>query len=411
MSNSESSLDCIASENVAGARAAEEEKRSREMGMERSQKLESLGLLADGVVHDFNNFLMGILGHASLALEMVEAGTEVHESLQCIEDSANSAAKLCKKLQAYSGKAQSKTCEMEFSTIVSEMISLARIAVPNGIPVEVDCPKDLQKVRGNPDQIGQVVMNLLMNAADAHGENAGVIRVRTFAQECDATLLADAHCSESVRPGCFVCMEVSDSGSGIDSESQSRLFEPYYTTRQEGRGLGLTAVEKIVAAHEGVIHVESSIGEGTRIQVFFPAVVNALDVELNSLQSAVSSLISGTVLVVDDEESVRHLASRMLQRVGLKVITAGDGEEAVDVYRDHAQEISLVLLDLSMPSLTGEEACREICGIREDALVVVMSGYQEDDVSARFKGTHVSGYLQKPYTANELYSVVEAALG
>lgn len=251
-------------------------------------------------------------------------------------------------------------------------------------------------------------MNLVMNGSEAIGEKSGVITVSTGARLCDAAYLRETFLNESLPEGLYVSLEVSDTGCGMDRETQARIFEPFFTTKFTGRGLGMSAVLGIVRGHNGALRVYSEPGKGTTFRLLFPASLQEEEESPSGGGPSVSEWCgSGTVLLVDDEETILRVGQLMLERLGFSVITAGDGREAVEIYRTRGKDLALVLLDLTMPRMNGEEAFRELRRIDPNVRVILSSGYSEQEISARFAGKGLAGFIQKPYQVDSLRDVLK----
>jgi CheY-like chemotaxis protein len=269
--------------------------------------------------------------------------------------------------------------------------------------LKLDFPEDLPAVEADATQVRQVVMNLITNASEAIGDQSGLLTVRTGTMEADRAYLSEVHLDDDLPAGSYVFIEVTDTGCGMEEAVQAKIFDPFFTTKFTGRGLGLAAVLGIVRGHRGAIRIQSEVGRGTAIRVLFPAsdrtIVPALVAE-----GACSEKFrgTGTVLVVDDEEDVRRVARRMLEESGFTVLTANDGREALDVFREHSDAIVAVVLDLTMPFLSGEGVFREMRRMRADARVILSSGYNEQEAIDRFAGKGLAGFLQKPYRSETL---------
>lgn len=398
--------------DIADRKKVEEERLEFERRLQQSQRLESLGVMAGGIAHDFNNILMAVLGHADLALSDLPASSPGRENLKEIVQASRKAAELCRQMLAYSGHGQSELTPLDLGTLVSDMVQLLRTAIPKKILFNLNLEKNLPRVEGDTGQLTQVVMNLVINAAEAIGERSGVITVSTGAMECTEEYLADTYLDERLAPGLYVTLEVSDTGRGMDAKTRGSLFEPFFTTKFTGRGLGLSAVLGIVRAHRGAIKVYSEVDRGTTFKLALPALGNdGATGSASAVKPGEQWQGSGTVLLVDDEETVRALGKRMLERIGFEVLTAIDGREALEVFRTHRGEIVLVLLDLTMPRMNGEEAFRELRRIDPAARVVMSSGYSENDISARLAGKGLVGFIQKPYTVDVLRGRLAAVLG
>jgi len=256
----------------------------------------------------------------------------------------------------------------------------------------------------------QVLMNLVLNASEAIGSKSGVILISTGVMACDHPYLKNTFVSEPLPEGDYVYLEVSDTGCGIPPEHRDRIFDPFFSTKFLGRGLGLAAVLGIVRSHGGAIKVYSETGKGSTFKVLFPVAPGAAVVS-HSGNSESRWTGHGTVLLAEDEETVRALGRRMLERMGFTVITAADGRECLRLFQEHAQTLRLVLLDLTMPHLDGDEVFREIRRIRPELPTVIASGYTEQEIRQRFAGKGIAGFIQKPYHLNDLRDVIRHALG
>jgi two-component system cell cycle sensor histidine kinase/response regulator CckA len=396
--------------DVTERRRAEDDRKKMESQIQQVQKLESLGVLAGGIAHDFNNLLTGVLGNASLALLDIPEGTPAFDSLKQIELSAQRAADLCRQLLAYSGKGRFVVEPIDISELVEEMANLLQISISKKAVLKYALARHLPAISADVTQLRQIAMNLIVNASEAIGERSGVIAITTGAMDCDRSYLKSAFIDGDIPEGVYVYVEVSDTGCGMDAATKARIFDPFFSTKFAGRGLGLAAIIGIVRSHKGAIKVYSEPGRGSTFKVLFPTVSEPSVHHNAEDQSRAAVRLAGTILVADDDETIRSLARRTLERIGLQVLTASDGREAVDVYRQHAGQIRLVLLDMTMPHMNGEEAFREIRRIRPDCVVILSSGYNESDATSRFSGKGLAGFIQKPYRQSELIAKVGAVL-
>jgi PAS domain S-box-containing protein len=376
--------------------------------VQQAQKMESLGVLTGGIAHDFNNLLTGILGNADLALDDVKPGSPVRERLDEIEKAARRAADLCNQMLAYSGKGQLAVEPLRINELVVEMAHLLEVSISKKVNLRYNFARDLPEINGDAAQIRQVVMNLVSNASEAIGDDRGLITLTTDLQYCNRELLSSAVIDEELPQGNYLVLEVRDTGRGMDEATWTRIFDPFFTTKFQGRGLGLAAVLGIVRGHHGAITLHSTLNEGTAIRVLFPV----KDRLAGTVPTADGEVWrgAGTVLLVDDEESVRKVVRKMLEKAGFDVLTARDGLEAMQIYVEQGNDIRLVLLDLTMPQMDGEETFGEIRRIRPDARVVVASGYTEQDVVRRFRGKGISGFVHKPFKFTPLMVVLQKAL-
>ncbi len=387
----------------------EESRREMEVRLQQTQRLESLGVLAGGIAHDFNNILMGIMGHADLAMEDLSAMSPARASVAEIRTASLRAAELCSQMLAYSGKGSFESSDIDLGGLIGEVLHMLKTSISKKCILNLNLEKELPCMHGDPAQIRQILMNLVMNGSEAIGDRSGVVTISTGAMDCPAEYLAENYVDEALEPGLYVYIEVSDTGCGIDPEAQRHIFEPFFTTKFTGRGLGLSAVMGIVRAHNGALRVYSEVGKGTTFKALFPAATGpGQESETHPEEGGWTG--TGTVLLVDDEESVRAVSGKLLQRLGLEVVTAADGKEAIAAYRERQADIDVILLDLTMPRMNGEEAYRELRKIDPAVRVVLASGYSESDVSARFAGKGLAGCLQKPYSLAKLRGLLSGLL-
>ncbi|MFN7996080.1 MAG: PAS domain S-box protein [Bryobacteraceae bacterium] len=394
---------------VVNYRDVTERKRLEEQ-LRQAQKLESIGVLAGGVAHDFNNLLTGVLGNASLALDTLGADHPARQYIEDVRQATESAAHLTRQLLAYSGKGRFVLQPVGLSELAREISSLVRTSIPKNVQLRLDLAPDLPPVEGDPGQIQQLVMNLVINGAEAIGEKSpGSVLVKTSLQLADEEYVRTTFEAAEIPPGSYVSLEVQDDGEGMDSDTQSKIFDPFFTTKFSGRGLGLSAVLGIVRGHKGAIKVSSSPGEGTLFKVLLPAVSRPAAVPLHpELNEDLRG--TGTILVVDDEEIVRRTARSALERQGYSVVLAETGAEAVEIFRWRRNEIRVVLLDLTMPGPDGEATFEQLRRLKRDVKVLLSSGYSELEAIERFDGKGLAGFIQKPYTSAQLAQKIKIAL-
>ena len=385
------------------------ERKNAENRLWQAQKFESIGLLAGGVAHDFNNLLVGVIGNASLALETLPPGHEAVELLQGVLTTGEQLAHLTRQMLAYSGKGRFVLEPLGLSDLIPEMSGLVQPSISKKIALRFELEPDLPLVEADRGQVQQVFMNLVLNAAEAIGSNAGLISVKTGSQVVDEDYIRRNPGPAELRPGNYVCLEVRDTGCGMDEATKARIFDPFFTTKFTGRGLGLAAVAGIVRGHKGAITVSSAPGKGSCFMVLFPVAEGAATVSPVPAHHATLQG-TGTILVVDDEEMLRVLAKKALERYGYKVLVVDGGLGVINVFKRHPGDISLVVLDLSMPGMGGEEALLELRKIRPHVKVVVSSGYSEAETMGLFAGQRVSAFLQKPFTSTQLAEKVKVAL-
>jgi signal transduction histidine kinase/CheY-like chemotaxis protein len=398
-------------EDITRHRADADEKAALENKLQETQRLESLGVLAGGIAHDFNNLLTAVLGNASLARMMLPPDNDAQKYLSEIEAVSLRAADLCRQMLAYSGKGRFDVQLIDLSTLVTETTQLLQLSISKTATLQFDLSSKLPAILADPTQLRQVVMNLVINASEAFDGKSGTISLRTGVIRVDSDYLKATVIANDLPEGEYIFLEVADNGQGMSAETQARIFDPFFTTKFTGRGLGLSAVLGIVRSHKGALKVYSEPGKGTMFRLIFPAVegkARSLQREPQSLQEWRGS---GTVLVVDDEETVRTICCRALESFGFKVIAAKDGQEAIAQFAKSSLEIVAVLMDLTMPNVDGEEAFRHLRLLKPDLRVLLMSGFNEAEAVSRFIGKGLAGFLQKPFKPAELRTKLREMLG
>jgi PAS domain S-box-containing protein len=378
------------------------------------QKLESIGVLAGGIAHDFNNLLHVVLGNADIALSNLTTGSPAREPLEEVVRATLRAADLTRQLLAYSGKGAFVVRHLDLSTEVREMATLLRTSISKQATLEWELASDLPAISADPTQIRQVVMNLITNASDALGDSGGAITLRTGVSD-----LEELEQQRFGRPphgedpadregGPLVYLEIGDTGQGMSPDTLSRIFDPFFSTKFSGRGLGLAAVMGIVRSHRGFIRIRTELGKGTAFRVLFPAVGGAAPKLQKPSAERSEWRGNGTILVVEDEEGVREVAERMLQDIGFETVGAEDGRHALDLMEEIGDRVTAVLLDLSMPRMGGPETFRRLREMKPDLPILMMSGYTEQVVAPQFtnSGPGTTGFLQKPFLAEDLIAVL-----
>jgi PAS domain S-box-containing protein len=389
--------------DITERKRAEEEKLSLELHLLQAQKLESLGVMAGGIAHDFNNLLTVVLGHAELALKEISPTSPARGSLTEITTAARRAADLSLQMLAYTGKMVFAVERVGLPELAEEMARLLKTAISKEANLTLNLERGVPPIQADPTQIRQIVMNLIINASEALGDRSGAITVSVGTTRCDEKYLRNTLLHDDLPPGLYVRLEVTDTGIGMDEKTRLRIFEPFFSTKFTGRGLGLAAVLGIVRAHKGALKVHSEPGKGTTFEILFPALEDAgAEAPADVSSTLADRQGTGTILLVDDEESLLTLGSRMLEHLGFTVLTAADGLQAVERYREKGEAIDLVLMDLTMPHMDGAKAFDEMRRLNPDARVVLASGYAEEDVSSRFEGKKPAGIIQKPYTLAKL---------
>lgn len=398
--------------DITAQKRAELDRLALERKLLEGQKLESLGLLAGGIAHDFNNLLTGVLGNAGLARLSTPPGASIEPQLRAIEHTALRAAELCRQMLAYAGKGRFVVESVDLTLLVEALLPLLNTSIARRAVLKLEMSRDLPAVMADATQLRQIVMNLVLNAADAMGPDGGVITLRTGSIQADTALLASCAVGADLAPGEFVMLEVIDTGCGMPPEVLARIFDPFFTTKFAGRGLGLAAALGIVRGHGGALHVSSTPGQGSRFQLLLPPTT-----ERGTLPTAIAAPDAswhraGQVLVIDDEEPVRTVAADMLKTLGLAPRVVSDGSTGVAIFREAPSQYDLVLLDLMMPVMNGEQTLAALRAIRPDVRVLLMSGYSEGDLLRRLAHERSPiGFLPKPFTREALVAQLRALIG
>ncbi len=402
----------ITAHDISGLKRAAAERQEFERKLQETQKLESLGVLAGGIAHDFNNILTGILGNASLASLDLPEGSPVEDNLKSIREGAQRAAELCRQMLAYSGRGSFVVHNLSLSRLVEETAHLLKISISKKCSLRFDLSSGLPAIEADATQIRQVIMNLVINASEAIGEAGGVISLSTgLAQGEGGASRQETAVVGKEAPGCrYVFMEVSDSGCGMSPETQAKIFDPFFTTKFAGRGLGLAAVLGIVRGHKGVLKLASEQGRGTTFRLLFPCAGGEAETAAVAHEPKAQWKGKGCVLLVDDEESVRRTAAHMLGKMGFEVVSVADGLEAVEDFRADPDRFAMVIMDLTMPHINGNQALSELRAIRRDVRVVLMSGFNVQEAFPQLAGDERAGFLPKPFLYEDLSRVVQAAL-
>ncbi len=382
---------------------AELEKRALERQFQQTQKLESLGILAGGIAHDFNNILSIILGHCFFADDVYISGMTDKEHLHKIEEAAHRGAELCRQMLAYAGKSPPVQTAVNLVLLVNEVVKMLTAAINKNVAIMLNLESDIPEICGDNAQIQQIVMNLIINSAEAIGDKEGTITIAltktTFLEGHADTDFLDS----KIPPGIYACLEVSDTGCGIDEETQKRIFEPFFTTKFAGRGLGMSAISGIIKSHSGTLQLTSTPGAGTTFKLYFPLPA----VQVNAKAETADSLAPfdktrGTILLVDDEEALRTIGSSLLNAMGFSTLSAANGIEALELYMVRRDEIDLVMLDLIMPKMGGTEAYHELRKTAPVVPIIICSGYGAEAVEDVIANDIHVRFVIKPYKPLEL---------
>lgn len=400
------------SNDITDRKRAEQAKLEMERQLLRAQKMDSLGALAGGIAHDFNNLLAVILSNVELVISDTPPDSSTQNCLTNALLAGRRAAELTKQMLAYSGRGRFVTVETDLSKIIRDLSDLIKVSVGKSVQLELRLASDLPPIQADAAQIQQVLMNLVTNASEAVGEKPGVVTVTTSFRDCDDAYLADSRTATKPPKGRYVILEVSDTGCGMNDTVRQNLFDPFFTTKFLGRGLGMSAVLGIVQGHHGAIMVSSKPKKGTLISVLFPMVKGHSEKPVVqepiplTIPKVTSAKLSGTVLVADDETSVRSVMELLLKRMGFTVLSAADGRQAVELFRQHSNDISFVLMDLTMPHLDGRGALMEMRQIRPHVKVVLTSGYDSDDLTRAYEKEGFNAFIQKPCDVETFRKIV-----
>ena len=385
-----------------------EEQRRAEQFLHQRQKLESIGVLAGGVAHDFNNLLVGVMGGVSYALEVLPPGHELRPILEVALKASDRAALLTRQMLAYAGRGAFQVENVDLTQVLHATWQLIQACIPRSVDLKLLIRPDLPPIRADATQLQQIVMNLIINAGEAiPPDRQGIVLVSAGVERIEAPR---STWSADLDPGDYVVLEVRDNGCGIEPGMLAKIFDPFFTTKFTGRGLGLAAVHGIVRSNKGSIEVESTPGEGSAFRVLLPA--GTVDRRLPASESAAApaASVKGRILVVDDEPIVCSAARSALEYAGHSVDVVTGGYEAVERVSASPRDFSLVLLDLSMPGLDGEQTLHALRRINPDLPIVICSGYSDTEVRSRFQDKKVSGFLHKPFDFRTLTGKVSELL-
>ncbi|MCF6179903.1 MAG: PAS domain S-box protein [Geopsychrobacter sp.] len=390
--------------DITERRCAEEERFNLEKQILHAQKLESLGVLAGGIAHDFNNILTTIVGNAELALRRLKKESPALENLRRIEQAAERAADLAKQMLAYSGKGKFVVENIDLNILLEEMLHLLDVSISKKSILRLNPYPSLPAVEADATQIRQIIMNLVINASEAIGDKSGIIAITTGCMDCDHRYLKNVWLDENLTDGLYVYLEISDTGCGMEKAILTKLFDPFFSTKFTGRGLGMSAVLGIVRGHKGAIKVYSEPEKGTTFKILLPA--SSKPAEIFDNESHTDDWHgSGKVLLVDDEETIRGIGIEMLKELGFTTLTAEDGREALEKFKSHP-DLLFVILDLTMPHMDGEQCFRELRQLKPDVKVIMSSGYNEQEITQKFAGKGLAGFVQKPYNLSILKQAI-----
>lgn len=406
----EGSLLSLVMRDIMEQKHAEATKLEQERRVLQVQKAESLSVLAGGMAHDFNNLLTAILGNAELIRFELSPENSATALLRQIEIAANRAAELCRNMLAYSGRFQLTLTDIDLNALVEESRKLITMAICKKITLVTELTPSLVRLRGCAAQLQQVVINLVLNASDAIGDQTGTIVIRTAERTFQRAQIASGRDNSTIAAGHYLVLEVADSGCGIAPELKDKVFDPFFTTKRSGHGLGLSAVDGIVRAHGGGIQLESERNQGSVFRIILPVAPAQVRVPVNEPTDPETWSGSGLALVVDDEVMVRTVVALTIERFGFRTVVAADGLEGVARFKEHHHELSFVLTDLTMPRMNGDEAIAEMRRINPTIPFLLMSGYPEKMATDHFAFSNPSALLVKPLRAQVLRQTLSRIL-
>lgn len=391
----------------------EKKQREFEQQLQRGQALQSLAVLAGGVAHDFNNLLSGVVGNAEYALRRVpiSAPKELGVCLEEIRGFATEATQLSRQMLAYAGRRSLAASPIDINAEIREALRLLHSTIESQAKLELDFEEGLSTVKGDRLQLRQVVTNLVLNALDAMAPRRGNLTIRTRSTRMRTEDVDRVRGSDVSRSGRYLEITVEDTGVGIPAEIRERIFEPFFSTKAPGRGMGLAATIGIVRSHHGFVDVSSVEGQGSTFRVLLPLTSESEPVNANAPKKYDRPANEGCILLIDDEPAVRIVTQRLLVDLGQKVLIAEDGRRGLDLFAQHHAKIDLVLLDLTMPELSGADVLAKLRELNRNVNVVVTSGFHPSDASALLKLPNVVGFLEKPHTAANLESIVRSFCG
>jgi signal transduction histidine kinase/CheY-like chemotaxis protein len=395
-------------DEIARRERAEAERRAIETQMQQAQKLESLGLLAGGIAHDFNNILTGVMGYVDLARREAVSGSTQEKYLDEAVANCQRAADVAKQMLAYSGKGRFVVGPVDLSALVENSRPLLSVSAAKGCTLAYDLAPRLPAIEADTTQLQQVLLNLVINASEAIGDRTGTVTIRTAVRDCSADDLAVDYADDRHPPGRYVEWTVADTGTGMTAEVRARIFDPFFSTKFTGRGLGLAAVLGIVRGHRGTLTVDSEPGRGSTFRILLPALAATPPAATPVPASTVDRSTSGRVLLIDDEDSVRAVAKVMLERLGYAVTAAATGPDGLELARAAAGSWSFAVVDLTMPGLNGLETATDLRRIQPGLKILLASGYDEAELAEGKAESPPDAFLQKPYALRELRVAIRA---
>ena len=397
----------VVAHDITEQKLAEEEKKNLEYQLQQAQKMEAIGTLAGGIAHDFNNILSVIIGYTELILMNGDVDGEVRQNLKEIFSASKHARDMVKQILAFSRQNKQERKPIQVAHIVKEAIKMLRASLPTTISIQHHIEKDTGVIEADPTQIHQVLMNLCTNASHAINEKDGVLEISLGNIDLDHRAAADI---PGLKAGSYLKLSVKDSGEGIRPEAQQQIFNPYFTTKEKGKGtgLGLAVVQGIVKSNNGAVTVESEVGKGATFQVYLPTLKRKLiaDDEI----STPLPMGCENILLVDDEQPLVEIGRQMLERLGYSVATRTSSIEALELFKVDPNRFDLVITDIVMPNLTGDKLAKKIISIRNDIPVVLCTGYSEKFTRQNASEMGIQSFLMKPLVMRDLANTVRQAL-
>lgn len=387
-----------------------EERKRLELQFSHAQKLESLGVLAGGIAHDFNNMLTSILGYASLAMKKLPNDSEIRKDLYMVMSGARQAVDLTSQMLIYAGKGALEFEAVDISRVADNMSSLIQSIVPRKIQLVQKLARDLPTLKGDKVQLGQVLMNLVANAVDAIEDQAGTIEISTGLADVDEALLREGYFSHDREPGAYLYLRVKDTGIGMSDEQVERIFDPFYSEKKTNKGLGLSSLSGIVRQHNGFIRVRSGVGEGAEFVVYFPVVALQENAGERRFVTRPQDQVKGNILLADDDTRIRSLMASILEGEYFHLTSAEDGKEALRLFEENEGRFDLLVLDCTMPKMSGPDVYKRIRSAGSRVPVVLVSGYHQEQVIANISSDPDAYFIKKPFNVDDFLEEVMAAI-
>ncbi len=397
-------------QNVTRRKDMERERIQLEEQLLQARKIESLGVLSGGVAHDFNNLLVGILSRASLAQTGLDSNSETYDHLNNITLAAERAAGLCDQMLAFSGKGTFESEPLDLNELLQEVEQLLKHTLDKNAELEINLSETISLFKADSSQICQLAMNLVMNASDSLEENPGKILIQSGVIQVTEKELNQACFNENLKPGNCIFFEVRDNGCGINEDMINKIFDPFYSTKFTGRGLGLAASIGIVRGHGGAIMVESQEGIGSTFRILFPVSKQAILPKTKINIPTLAGEIDGTILIADDEEVVRNVTKQVLVKAGYQVEMVEDGQKAIEICKDDPSRFTAIILDKTMPGLNGEQTLKELRKLRVDSPVLLTSGYDVDSSQEPYEKQGFACFVKKPYRPKFLLNKLDQSI-